>query len=69
MSNTVKRPVDLTDKLAKKHGSLAPKSVSIRRNDIHSGGTHFDYFYIFSLTFSFLVMVSEPLFIFIGQFI
>ncbi|MDR2812199.1 MAG: hypothetical protein LBB05_00160 [Puniceicoccales bacterium] len=62
MFGFVKKPVDLTDKLAKKHGSLVQKNVIVQRNDV-------DYFSIFSLTFSLLLMASEPLFIFIWQLI
>jgi hypothetical protein len=59
----MKRPIDLTDKLAKKHGSLAPKSTNDRCD-----GVNFDYFSIFFLTFSFFVMALEPLLICIWQF-
>lgn len=56
----MKEPIDLTDKLAKKHGSLVHESVADQCSN-----AHFDYFFVFSITFSFFVMVLEPLFIFI----
>jgi hypothetical protein len=58
----MKELIDLTDKLAKKHGSLVHKVVPGNIND-SCDGAHFDWFFVFSLTFSFFVMVLEPLFI------
>jgi hypothetical protein len=59
----MKGPIDLTDKLAKKRGSLAPKST-----DDRCDGVDFDYFYIFFLIFSFFVVALEPLLICVWQF-
>jgi hypothetical protein len=60
----MKELIDLTDKLAKKHGSLVHKMVEKSADD-QCNDAPFDYFFVFSLTFSSFVMILEPLFIFI----
>jgi hypothetical protein len=51
--------IDLTDKLAKKHGPLTQHSSM----GIQNGGKQLDYFYIFFLVFSGLVLLAEPIFV------
>ncbi|MDR1435108.1 MAG: hypothetical protein LBI77_01750 [Puniceicoccales bacterium] len=53
--------IDLTDKLAKKHGPLMGKSVP---NEFFVGA-QIDCFYIFFLSFPLFLMALEPLFILI----
>jgi hypothetical protein len=57
--------MNLTDKLAKSRGPLEQQVQVQNRNE----GTSLDCLYIFFLTFSLLIMLLEPLFIFIWQFI
>ncbi|MDR2807250.1 MAG: hypothetical protein LBB11_03790 [Puniceicoccales bacterium] len=55
--------IDLTDKLARKHGPLAQHFYADA--DTQSENRQLDYFHIFFLTFSGLVIITEPLFVFI----
>ena len=61
----MKELIDLTDKLAKKHGSLVHKANAKH----HHSDNSFDCFYTFALSFTLFVMAMEPLFIFVWQFI
>jgi hypothetical protein len=59
----MERPIDLTDKLAKKRGPLVFRGTNDRYD-----GVNFDYFSIFFLTFSLFVMALELLLIGVWQF-
>jgi hypothetical protein len=58
----MKEPIDWTDKLAEKRDSLIHRRVDVQYN-----GASVDYFFIFALSFSLLVLATEPLFIFFWE--
>jgi hypothetical protein len=60
----MKELIDLTDKLVKKHSPLTSKNTNNQRDRAHS-----DYFCVFFITFSLILLALEPLFMFIWQFI
>jgi hypothetical protein len=57
----MKELIDLTNKLAKKHGPLVQRNENARR----IGKKDLDYFYISALTLTLIILVMEPLFIYI----
>jgi hypothetical protein len=58
--------IDLTDRLARKHGSLNINLLTLNENiekKERNRGENFDCFFVFTLSFSIFTLLLEPLWI------